>query len=110
MNRIAVAAVAALSLLGIGCAGFLSAPVVPPLAFVYTGVEAPLDTELERTNLGSKRGQASVVNILGIVSTGDASAKAAAEDGGIQTIHHADYEFFNVLGVFSRYTTIVYGD
>jgi len=93
-----------------GCAGFLRAPVVPPLAFVYTSVKAPLDVDADNTVIpGKKPGTASTINVLGIVAIGDASVKAAAEDGEITTVQHVDYEFMNVLWVFSKYTTIVYG-
>jgi len=48
--------------------------------------------------------------ILGLVATGDASTEAAAREGGISTIHSADYSYFNVLGVYQRYETIVHGE
>ena len=38
------------------------------------------------------------------VSRGDISV------GGIKTINHVDYEFSNILGVISEFTTVVYGD
>jgi len=93
-----------------GCAGFFSAPVVPPLAFVYTNIQAPLDADHDETQLGTKRGVASTQNILGLVSWGDASTSAAAQNGNVSVIRHADYEFYNVFGVYSRFTTIVRGD
>ena len=31
------------------------------------------------------------------------------QNGRLETIDSADYEFVNVLGVYQRYTTIVYG-
>jgi len=94
----------------VGCAGMITAPVVPPVAMLYTGYQAPLDTDFDNTQMGSKKGEASVINVLGIVAVGDASAEAAAEDGRITNVMHADYSFLNVLGVFSKYTTIVYGE
>ena len=93
-----------------GCAGFMRAPVVPPLAFVYTNTSAPLDVDMDKTTLGSKKGTATVSNVLGLVAFGNASVRAAAQDGGISQINHVDYDFLNVLGVFSRFTTVVYGE
>ena len=93
-----------------GCAGLLIAPVVPPSALIYTGYSAPLDLDFASTPVTGKKGSASCVNILGLIAVGDASAKKAAEDGGINKIEHADYKFMNVLGIFSEYTTIVYGE
>ena len=48
--------------------------------------------------------------MLGLVSWGDGSTRAAAQDGGITTIRSADYEFVSYLGIDSKYTTIVHGD
>ena len=89
-----------------GTAGCIAAPVVPPLGLVYTDMKAPL-------NLGgdpaSKRGTSTVTAILGMVSTGDGSIRAAAKNGGINDVQLVDYEFYNVLGIIQRYTTVVYG-
>ena len=92
-----------------GCAGMV-APLVPPPAFVFTSITAPLDLDYDNTPVPSKKGTASTINVLYLVAVGDASARAAAEDGGITTIQNADYELLSVLGVFSKYTTIVYGE
>lgn len=41
---------------------------------------------------------------------GDASLKAAMDNGGITKIHHVDYSVKNILGIIGEYTTIVYGE
>jgi len=94
---------------GVGCA-MVSAPVVPPMGGIYSDVKAPIDIDVDKTSFGSKRGESSVVAILLLVSTGDGSIQAAAKNGGITTVNHVDYEFTSVLGVYQKYTTIVYGD
>ncbi|MFC1736865.1 TRL-like family protein [Candidatus Hydrogenedentota bacterium] len=91
-----------------GCVSF-SSPVVPGFGGVSL-YKAPLDINFDETDLGEKTGESSVHTILWVVSFGDCGANAAAKDGGIEVIKHADYEHFNVLGMYSRYTTIVYGD
>jgi hypothetical protein len=101
-------AISAVSLTG--CVAGFFAPVVPPAALIYTDYSAPIDTFAADKRLGERVGTAEVVNILGIVSTGDASVAAAAEAAGIDVIRHIDYRMFSVLFVFSRFTTIVYGD
>jgi hypothetical protein len=93
--------------LALGLTGCIGAPVVPPLGVLYTDIDAPLSLVGET---GMKRGEASVTAILGLVSTGDGSVKAAAQAGGITRVKHVDYEFTNVIGVYQRYTTVVYGD
>ncbi|MCR9246289.1 MAG: TRL-like family protein [bacterium] len=77
---------------------------------VYADVTAPLDTDLNQTTLGDKQGESSAHSVLWLVAWGDAGTKAAAEDGGLQTINHADQKFFSLLwGLYSRSTTVVYG-
>jgi hypothetical protein len=93
--------------LGSGC---MVAPVVPPIGIVYTGMTAPLDTDLAATELGSKQGKSQSTTILFLVAWGDASTAAAARSASITKIRHADYEYTNVLGIYQSYTTVIYGD
>jgi hypothetical protein len=91
-----------------GCT--VQAPVVPPIAGVYTDISAPLDIDFKASKMGLKKGEASSMCVLGLVAVGDASSRKAAENGKIATIHTADYRFFSVLGIYATYTTVVYGD
>ena len=91
-----------------GC--MMIAPVVPPTGAVFNDTKAPLNVEVNNTKMGAKRGESSTVSILGLVAFGDGSIAAAAKDGRITTVQHADYEYLNVIGVFQKYTTIVYGE
>ena len=59
---------------------------------------------------GTKIGTSTVTSILGLIATGDASIRAAAKDGGITKIHYVDYESKSVLGLWSPYTVVVYGE
>ena len=61
-------------------------------------------------NVGNKVGTSSWSNILGIVQTGDAGINAAAKSAGIKKISHVDYESSNILGIYAKHTTIVYGE
>jgi hypothetical protein len=89
------------------CAIFL----LPTTGCVYFNVTSPLDTNLDETQLGSKVGTSEAKSILGLVAWGDAGTDAAAKQGGITTIRHADQENFAILGfVYARYRTVVYGD
>jgi len=58
----------------------------------------------------SKRGESCATNVLGLVSTGDMSVKAAKKSGGIVNIATVDYSQFSVLGLFSKTCTIVHGE
>ena len=77
----------------------------------YVNVKLPLDVDLDQTTLGEKMGVAEARSVLWLVAWGDASYAAAAANGGITTMRHADRELFNVLfGLYSRYRVVVYGD
>jgi hypothetical protein len=93
--------------------GCLTAPVMPPMGIIYTSYRAPLDFDqegAEGTVIGSKEGMAHTTSILGLVAQGDASIVTAAKNGEITKVHGADYDYFNVLGVYQKYTTIVRGE
>lgn len=81
---------------------------------LFTGcvnIKVPLDVDLDHTQLGTKVGEASMHSVLWLFMWGDAGTQAAAAQGGITTINHADERLFLVLfGVYGEYTTIVYGD
>ncbi len=78
---------------------------------VYSSVQRPLDTDFDKTTLGTKVGESHFQSFLWLFAWGDAGSKAAADQGGIKTIHHADVHFKTVLfGLYTRMTTVVYGD
>jgi hypothetical protein len=79
---------------------------------VYSHTKWPLDTDLNQTKLGAKVGTAKTREFLWAVMWGDASTQAAATQGGITQINHADNEDFVILGglIYWEHTTIVYGD
>ncbi len=104
--------VAVLLLLGLtlnGCV-FYSSPVIPPVGMLYSEVYSTQDVDFDQTALSNRKGEATVQNVLGLFSWGDCSAGTAARNGGLRQINHSDYRFFTILGVYSEYTTIVYGD
>lgn len=77
----------------------------------YVDTRTPFDMDLDRTELGSKVGTAEAYSILWLVAWGDASYAAAAENGNIKVLRHADQETFAVFfGLFTRWRVVVYGD
>ena len=77
----------------------------------YTNVQVPLSDNYNRTSVGHKTGRASNHIVLWLVAWGDAGSYAAAKNGNIQTIHHADRQIFSILfGVYTRTTTVIYGE
>jgi hypothetical protein len=57
----------------------------------------------------SKVGRAEAWGIL-VYGAGDASISAAMRNGGITRVHHVDNQTTNILGVYAKYITIVYGE
>ena len=90
--------------------GCLVAPVIPPIGIIYSDIKAPLDYDQSASKTGSKKGVSESMSILGLVAMGDASVEAAAKAGGINTVDGADYEYFNVLGIYQRYRTVLHGE
>jgi len=64
---------------------------------------------MQDSRVEGKVGRAATHSVLGLVAWGDAGTSAAAAEGGIAVVTHADYELFNILGIYQRYTTVVYG-
>ena len=77
----------------------------------YVNIRTPYDRNLNNTELGAKQGTASMHSVLWLVTWGDSSYAAAAKDGNIRILKHADQEVQSYLfGFYSRRTIIVYGD
>ncbi len=58
----------------------------------------------------SKKGTAECHSVLGLFGFGDASISTAMAKGGITKIHHVDFESVSFLGIYARFTIIVYGE
>jgi len=101
-----VAMASAVVVLMSGCAG-----ITPVLGgsggWIYTQTEGPVAVGSAAT--AEKVGTATSTEIV-CFATGDASIKAAMENGGIAKIHHVDYKVMSVMGVYAKYTTVVYGE
>ena len=98
-------AVLALSLVAFsGCSVVALGPVPGAITIDQMG---PVAVGPART--APKMGMAQAQGIL-LVSWGDASISAAQRAGNITTIHHVDCKTLNVLGIYARYETIVYGE
>src|SRR5512139_656731 len=78
---------------------------------VYMKVQRPHDKDYELTELGDKIGKSEIKSVLWLFAWGDAGTKAAADNGGIKVIKHADVEYYVILmGLYARITTVLYGD
>ena len=103
IKMMAVAAVAALSLSSCAVIGTQAG-----VGTLYTSVSEGQD--VTSNSLGSKVGTATSADILGLVVMGDASINTAAKTAGIKKVSHVDCQKNNLLGIFSTYKVIVYGE
>jgi len=77
----------------------------------YVDVKTPYDTNLDKTELGTKKGVAQAYSVLWLFSWGDTSYATAAKNGRITVIRHADQEIQQILfGLYTRWRIVVYGD
>src|SRR5919201_3979609 len=91
------------------CAGFLSGCAVghaPVTALITLEEKGPV--AMGSAAGSSKIGRAEAWEIL-VFATGDASIRTAMKNGGITRVHHVDHETTSWFGIYSTYTTIVYG-
>jgi len=56
-----------------------------------------------------KKGVATASGIV-LFTEGDASLKAAMENGGITKVHHVDYIVRNIFGIVGSSSTVVWGE
>ena len=77
----------------------------------YSHIQGPLDTNFDNTVLGPKVGKSHTRSVLWLFAWGDGGTRAAAENGEITTITHADFEYtIYCFGIYTRVTTVVYGE
>ena len=74
-------------------------------------VRKPLDTDYDKTEIGTKVGISKSTSVPWLFAWGNAGTKAAAENGDITVIEHADTEVFSILfGLYTSVKTVVYGN
>ncbi|MFA4944213.1 MAG: TRL-like family protein [Lentisphaeria bacterium] len=105
MKKLLVLGGMAAGLLASGCV-MPNGPVFAGIVLDQKGAVAGVDNSVSTENM--KQGVATAKGIV-LFSTGDASIKTAMQNGNIKKVHHVDSEQFNVLGIYSEYKTIVYG-
>ena len=70
---------------------------------------SPVALDAVSPNQAFVNGEATQTGIV-LFSTGDASIEAAMKNGKITKIHHVDYKTTTVLFLYTKQTTIVYGE
>ncbi len=98
-----ILAISCAAVLG-GCAAVGHGPVTAPITWDEKG---PVSAGPAAGS--AKVGTSEAWGIL-VFATGDASISAAMQNGGITRVHHVDHRTTNILGIYAKYTTIVYGE
>ena len=98
----AVAAMVTLS----GCLFPSGSPLAAPLQMNVSG---PGLSFVDNAVRPLKSGRATASGII-LFSEGDASIKAAMDNGGITKVHHVDVEIKSIFGIVASRTTIVWGE
>lgn len=88
------------------------------MGWIYTSYKAPLTTDFDRTDVADKKVGRSSTQYIRVpnpwfdidVAWDRADIERAARDGKITKVAYADYEITSVLGIYVKFTTIVYGD
>jgi len=103
--------------------GLPRAPVRPPWGFIFTQYSAPLDYEFNKggtptpTGMTMRKGSSEShfvmlwpISSLLSVGVGDSDFDNAVKDGNLSTVHYADYEYMNILFLYTRTKVHVYGE
>lgn len=92
----------------VACALALTSCGVLGSGMIYNDTVEP--NQVTANALGSKVGQAEIMNILGVVALGDAGVQKAAKQAGITKVSHVDKKVWSILGVYTVTTYTVYGN
>jgi len=103
-TTISLIAISAMSLLLQSCLGGICSR---PAGMIYADVADPIAAT---SSTGARTGQATSTSYLGLVATGDSSIEAAKRSGGISSVSSVDVKRSNILGIITKYTTIVKGN
>ena len=90
------------------CAGLAWTGHKVPFSGIYG--EVATTEEIVAQKLGSKRGESCATSILGLVTTGNATASAAAKVAGITSLSAVEHNTSNILGIYSKYCVHAIGD
>ena len=115
MKHLLLTSIIAAALAAPGCVPY-SAPVMPPRGLV-SYYKAPLTTDFDATDTGSKVGRVSTSYVRIPTPWVDldfawsqADVEAAARNGGITTVTYVDYEYLSILGFVGKFTLIAHGN
>jgi hypothetical protein len=88
--------------------------VSPPIGLIFTHYKAPIAIDLSETPVGDMEGESGAHYLrepfFGTsYAWGDASTNSAAQEGRLPKIEYIDYEYFQILGLYSKFTIKAHG-
>jgi hypothetical protein len=89
-----------------GCATPLNSATGP--GFLYTDHYEGMAVTANQA--GRKRGEACTTNILGLITSGDASMSAAMKNGAVTVVSSVDRSYKSILGIYGKMCTIITGN
>ena len=95
-----------------GCVSPPNAPFVPSRGAIYTEIKAPLSLDYDNQKVIKTYGQATTTHVAYYIfsfAIGDASLNKAIKDGMLKYADYADYEWFNILGIYGKLKVNAYG-
>lgn len=122
LSKLAKLALASVGVAVLSACGGLnySAPLKPPPGMIFTSIKAPLDhsfnkggqaTEAKGLKSGNSEAQYIMIPLFFNPSFafGEADTKTAAQNGNLSEVAFADYDIFNVLGIYIKTTVTAHG-
>lgn len=99
MKKLLLSAVAALAL--------VSCDSAAPMGIIYANTACPVAAS---SGAAVRTGQSHAVSYCHLIAIGDCSIEQAKKNGGITNISSVDVKRENILGVVTRYVTVVKGN
>ena len=107
-----------MALLGLtGCAALPHTPLLPPRGGLVEAVRAPLSLNYHATLAKPAKTGSATFHYFWVplhsnlsFTWQSASIESAVRNGGLSEVEYADYEVLSVLGVYTRFTIIAYGN
>ena len=98
--------VAALAAIATGCVVVGPSNAAAP---IMLDVQSPDTNFIDNDVKPAKMGVATATGIV-CFTQGDASLKAAMDNGAVKKIHHVDYKVKSIFGIIGPTSTIVWGE
>lgn len=112
MKKLMFAVAMAAAGIGLGGCAMVGGPSATSAVGLFGIIDdncSPASFRIDNNVKAAKCGEATSKSIV-LYTTGDSSIKAAMDAGGITKIHHIDYRVSNFFNLFSKATTIVWGE